>query len=87
MDPVNDPYRNEIVSYQPRSTRADLDAALNAAVAAKSVIAAMPGFERAALLRRVSALLLERADMIAEVMSVFRPPAFADRDSSREVQS
>jgi acyl-CoA reductase-like NAD-dependent aldehyde dehydrogenase len=83
MDPVNDPYRNEIVSYQPRSTRADLDAALNAAVAAKSVIAAMPGFERAALLRRVSALLLERADMIAEVMS--RETGKAIKDARGEV--
>jgi acyl-CoA reductase-like NAD-dependent aldehyde dehydrogenase len=68
-DPVVDPYRNAIVARQPRSTPADLDAALDAAVAAKSVIAAMPGFERAALLRRVSALLVERADMIAEIMS------------------
>lgn len=83
MDPVNDPYRNEIVSYQPRSTRADLDTALNAAVAAKSVIAAMPGFERAALLRRVSALLLERADMIAEVMS--RETGKAIKDARGEV--
>jgi acyl-CoA reductase-like NAD-dependent aldehyde dehydrogenase len=83
MDAVNDPYRNEVVSYQPRSTLADLDDALRAAVAAKSVIAAMPGFERAALLRRVSALLVERADMIAEVMS--RETGKAIKDARGEV--
>ena len=69
MDAVVDPYRGETVAHQPRSTQADLDAALDAAVAAKTVIAAMPGFERAALLRRVAALLVERADMIAEIMT------------------
>jgi acyl-CoA reductase-like NAD-dependent aldehyde dehydrogenase len=47
----------------------DLDDALNAAVKAKSVIAAMPGFERAALLRRVSKLLVERPDAIAAVLT------------------
>jgi acyl-CoA reductase-like NAD-dependent aldehyde dehydrogenase len=83
VDAVNDPYRNETVSYQPRSTLADLDDAVKAAVAAKTVIAAMPGFERAALLRRVSALLLERADMIAEVMS--RETGKALKDARGEV--
>lgn len=82
-DPVKDPYRNETVSYQPRSSLEDLDAALNAAVAAKSVIAAMPGYERAALLRRVSALLVERADMIAEVMA--RETGKAVKDARGEV--
>lgn len=82
-DPVSDPYRNEIVSYQPRSTLQDLDAALSAAVAARSVIAAMPGFERAALLRRVSALLVERADMIAEIMT--RETGKALKDARGEV--
>ncbi len=82
-DPVNDPYRNEVVAYQPRSTLQDLDAALSAAVAAKSVIAAMPGYERAALLRRVSALLVERADMIAEIMS--RETGKALKDARGEV--
>lgn len=83
VDPVSDPYRNEIVSYQPRSSQQDLDAALSAAVAARSVIAAMPGYERAALLRRVSALLVERADMIAEIMS--RETGKALKDARGEV--
>jgi acyl-CoA reductase-like NAD-dependent aldehyde dehydrogenase len=68
-DAVRSPFDGRVVSYQPRSTRSDLNAALDAAARAKSVIAGMAGFERAALLRRVSALLVERAEMIAEVMA------------------
>ncbi len=66
---VVDPYRGEVLATAPKSTPADLDAALDAAVAAKGGIAAMPGYERAALLRRAHALLLERAEDIARTMS------------------
>jgi acyl-CoA reductase-like NAD-dependent aldehyde dehydrogenase len=80
---VIDPYRNVVVARAPRSSLHDLDAALNAAVAAKTVMAAMPGYERAALLRRVKALLLERADDIAEVMT--RETGKAIKDARGEV--
>ncbi len=66
---VVDPYRGSCVARAPESTLQDLDDALAAAVAAKPKAAAMPGYERAALLRRVGALLVERAEGIAEVMS------------------
>jgi acyl-CoA reductase-like NAD-dependent aldehyde dehydrogenase len=72
-----------VVARAPRSSLHDLDAALNAAVAAKTVMAAMPGYERAALLRRVKALLLERADDIAEVMT--RETGKAIKDARGEV--
>ena len=80
---VIDPYRSEPVARVPESTLADLDAALAAAVAAKRRVAAMPGYERAALLRKVSALLLERADEIARIMS--RETGKAIKDSKAEV--
>jgi acyl-CoA reductase-like NAD-dependent aldehyde dehydrogenase len=80
---VIDPYRNVPVARAPRSSLADLDAALKAAVNAKSVMAAMPGYERAALLRRAKALLLERANAIAEVMS--RETGKAIKDAKGEV--
>ncbi|MGQ0509149.1 MAG: aldehyde dehydrogenase family protein [Betaproteobacteria bacterium] len=66
---LRDPYRNEVIARVPESTPQDLDDALAAATAAKAKAAAMPGYERAALLRRVAKLLVERADGIAEVMS------------------
>ena len=80
---VIDPYRNVVVARAPRSSLHELDAALNAAVAAKAVMAAMPGYERAALLRRAKALLLERADSIAEVMT--RETGKAIKDARGEV--
>ncbi len=80
---VIDPYRNEVVARAPRSSMADLDSALKAATATKAVMAAMPGYERAALLRRVKALLLERADAIAEVMT--RETGKAIKDARGEV--
>jgi acyl-CoA reductase-like NAD-dependent aldehyde dehydrogenase len=80
---VHSPFDGCTVSYQPHSTATHLDAALDAAVKAKAVIARMPGFERAALLRRVSALLVERAKLIAEVMS--RETGKAIKDARAEV--
>jgi acyl-CoA reductase-like NAD-dependent aldehyde dehydrogenase len=82
-DEVRDPYRGAVVSRAPRSTMADLDTALTAARAATPVMAAMPGFERAALLRRVSALLVQRAEEIAQVMS--RETGKAIKDARGEV--
>jgi acyl-CoA reductase-like NAD-dependent aldehyde dehydrogenase len=54
-----------------------------AAVAAKDAAAAMPGYERAALLRRAGALLVERAPRIAEVMA--RETGKAIKDAKAEV--
>jgi acyl-CoA reductase-like NAD-dependent aldehyde dehydrogenase len=80
---VHDPYRGDVVASAPRSSLDDLDAALSAAVAAKPKAAAVPGYERAALLRRVGALLIERADVIAEVMT--RESGKALKDARAEV--
>ncbi len=80
---VVDPYRKQVVARAPRSSLADLDAALQAAVAAKAAMATMPGYERAALLRRVKALLLQRAEAIAEVMA--RETGKAIKDAKAEV--
>ena len=83
MYEVRDPYRGDIVELAPRSTSDDLDAALNAAVSAKTKAAAMPGYERAALLRRAGALLLERADAIGEIMT--RETGKAIKDARAEI--
>lgn len=80
---VRDPYRGEVVARAPRSSLADLEHAMAAAVKAKSVMAAMPGYQRAALLRRVGALLDQRVDRIAEIMS--RETGKAIKDAKGEV--
>jgi acyl-CoA reductase-like NAD-dependent aldehyde dehydrogenase len=80
---VIDPYRGELVCRAPESSAQDLDDALNAAVRAKADIAAMPGYERAALLRRVNELVVQRADDIAETMA--RETGKAVKDARAEV--
>ncbi len=80
---VRDPYRKTVASHAPRSSLADLDDALKAAVAAKPKIAAMPAFERAAILRRAAKLLIERADAIAEIMT--RETGKAVKDAKAEI--
>src|SRR5690606_18679894 len=66
---VSDPFRGGVVARAPNSTAADLNAAISAAVAAKAEAAAMPGYKRAEILHRVGALLAERAETIAQIMS------------------
>jgi acyl-CoA reductase-like NAD-dependent aldehyde dehydrogenase len=78
-----DPYRHEVVARVAESTLEDLNDALNAAVAARPTIAAMPAYDRAALLRRVGHLLAERADRIAEIMA--RETGKAIKDAKTEV--
>jgi acyl-CoA reductase-like NAD-dependent aldehyde dehydrogenase len=80
---VRDPYRNGVVANAPRSTLSDLDDALDAAVKAKTTAAAMPAYERAALLRRAAGLLVERADRIAGIMS--RETGKAIKDAKAEI--
>ena len=80
---VRDPYRGTVVARAPRSGMDDLQRAVAAAVRAKPVMAAMPGYKRAELLRRVAVLLNERVDQIAEVMS--RETGKAIKDARGEV--
>jgi len=54
---------------------------LEAAVAAKSVMAAMPGYERAAILRRAADLIARRADTIALAMARETGKALSDATS------
>lgn len=75
---VRDPYRGEVIAHAPESSLKDLDDALEAARAAKAKAAAMPGYERAAILRKVAQLLVTRADEIAAVMSRETGKAISD---------
>src|SRR6267154_2429767 len=80
---VIDPYSGEVVARAPQSTLRDLDDALAAAVAAKAIAAAMPGYERAALLRRAAGLLGQRANEVAQIMT--RETGKAIKDARAEV--
>jgi acyl-CoA reductase-like NAD-dependent aldehyde dehydrogenase len=80
---VVDPFRGDVVARAPESSLADLDDALNAATKAKKQAAAWPAFERAALLRKVAQLLVERSDDIA--MTMTRETGKAIKDAKAEV--
>ena len=67
---VRDPYRGETVARSPISTKQDCDDALAAAHKAKDVMAAMPGYERAALLHRAADILATRTDDIGRAMAL-----------------
>jgi len=78
---VRDPYRGEVVTRAPESSLADLDDALAAACAAKAHAAAMPGYQRAAILRKVGQAIVARTDEIAEIVSRETGKAIADARS------
>lgn len=64
-----DPYRGEVVCTAPTAGPAEVDAAVRAAREAAPEVAAMPAYERAAILRRVADLVVERAGEIGEIMA------------------
>lgn len=67
---VRDPYRRGVVAQAPVSSKQDLDDALTAADRGKDAMAAMPGYERAALLRRAADLVATRTEEIAVAMTI-----------------
>jgi len=75
---VRDPYRGAVVGYSPLSTQRDCDDAITAALAASRVVAAMPGYERAELLRRAADNAAARAPEIGRVMALETGKALRD---------
>ena len=69
---VRDPYRGDVVAHAPVSSAQDLDDALAAAFAAKDAMAAMPGHERAALLRRAADDIVARSEAIGRSIAARR---------------
>jgi acyl-CoA reductase-like NAD-dependent aldehyde dehydrogenase len=84
FDDVRDPYRGGVVAHAPVSSSQDLNDALAAACKAKKVMAAMPGYERATLLRRAADIVTARSDEIGRAMSLESGKAL--RDSVFEAQ-
>jgi acyl-CoA reductase-like NAD-dependent aldehyde dehydrogenase len=78
FEDVRDPYRGNVVARAPASTAQDLNDALAAAHKARKVMAAMPGYERAALLRRAAEIVTARADDIGRAMALESGKALKD---------
>jgi len=82
--PVIDPYRQTAVANAPVSNDQNCQAALHAAKEASVVMANLPGFERAALLRRAADNVSSRVQEIGHAMSLETGKAL--KDSLAEVQ-
>jgi acyl-CoA reductase-like NAD-dependent aldehyde dehydrogenase len=78
FEDVRDPYRADVVARVPVSSHQDLSDALAAAYTAKDGMAAMPGYERAALLSRAADIVSERTDDIGRAMSLESGKALKD---------
>jgi acyl-CoA reductase-like NAD-dependent aldehyde dehydrogenase len=81
---IRDPYRDEVVGTAPVSNAADVEAAVTAAVNARDQMAAMPGYERAALLRRAVELIEAQVGALAELLT--RETGKAIKDSESEIR-
>jgi acyl-CoA reductase-like NAD-dependent aldehyde dehydrogenase len=75
---IRDPYRGGVVGQVQLSSSADLKKALAAAKSASTVMAAMPGYERAAMLHRIADSVAANAENIARVMAVETGKAIVD---------
>lgn len=79
-----DPYRGEEVCRAPAADDDTVADAVRAAAKAAGEVQEMPAYERAAILRRAAALVVERADEIGEVMA--RETGKAIGDARAEVK-
>ena len=81
---ILDPYRGDTVGTMAISGKGDVDAALDAAVAARDTAAALPGYERAALLKKISQLIERDITSLAELMA--RETGKAIKDAEGEIR-
>lgn len=81
---IRDPYRGDIVGTVPLSSISEVDFAVGAAVDAREKAAAIPPYERAALLRRVAAFIERDVKELAELLT--RETGKAIKDSDAEIR-
>lgn len=78
------PYDGQVVAQALEATPGMVEEAVRAAVRAKATVAAIPPYERAAILRRVQAAILARQEEIA--LSITRETGKVLRDTREEVR-
>ncbi len=75
-----DPFRGGVVATAPAASADEVSAAVRAARKAAPEVAAMPAYQRAAILRRASELVVERAAVIGEIMARETGKALVDAE-------
>jgi acyl-CoA reductase-like NAD-dependent aldehyde dehydrogenase len=81
---IRDPFRGDVVGTVPVSSLGDVEAAVAAAVDARDKAAAMPAYERAALLRRAAGLIERDVNGLSELLT--RETGKAIKDSEGEIR-
>ena len=75
-----DPYRGDVVCTAPTAGAEDIDNAVGSARIAAGEVAAMPAYERAAILRQTANLVFEHAAEIGEIMARETGKALSDAE-------
>jgi acyl-CoA reductase-like NAD-dependent aldehyde dehydrogenase len=81
---IHDPYRGDVVGTAAVSSVAEVEAAVATAGQARGKAAAMPAYERAALLRRAAGLIEREVKALAELLT--RETGKAIKDSEAEIR-
>src|SRR5690242_17446618 len=68
--PVTNPATGTLLAHVPEGRESETRAAIDAAAAALPAWSALPALARADLLRRVAALMLERRERLATIMTL-----------------
>lgn len=73
-----DPWRGDVLAHAPEASEADVDDAVDAAIAGSKVCAEMPAYKRAELLLAIAASLKAEAEPLAQLMARESGKALAD---------
>ncbi len=87
--PLFSPYTGELIAQVAQASAKDVDEAIQAAQAAKSVMANMPASERAAILERVAQLIFQRQEQLVQLLTLeaAKPIKTARGEIARTIQT
>lgn len=66
---VRNPFDSNVIDTVPRADEQDVDRALTAAIEGARLMRAMPGYERAAILRKAAELMAQRSESLGRLIS------------------
>lgn len=67
---VRNPYSGEVIDTVPKGTQEDVNSAIDGAIRGAKIMAALPGYDRFLILRRVADLMRERTPELARTLSM-----------------
>ena len=84
---IRNPYNGEVIGCVPLVSRGEVVSAIDAAVKAAPAAAALPSYQRAAILHRIRSGLLERKEELSEILAAEagKPLALARTELDRAI--